>query len=60
MVFADATIPRNLILGGGYKPVQRIPGEPIVYSAILVLVSITQTQHVYVVLTPDRVEFLHI
>ena len=57
MVFVDATIPRNLILGGGYKPVQRISGEPMVYSAILVTVSITM-QHV--VLTPGRVEFLRI
>ena len=40
VVFADARIPRNLIFGSGYKPVQRIiriPGEPTVYSAILVL-----------------------
>ena len=41
MVFADATIPRNLIFGQQVKA-QRVSGEPTVYSAILVLVSIMQ------------------
>ena len=51
VVFANATIPRNLILGGRYKP-----GELPVYSAILVLVSIIMQN---VVLTADLAAYSH-
>ena len=50
VVFADATILRNLILG--HWPIHKIPGEPTVDSSILALVLIIMQN---VVLTSDRV-----